>query len=298
MRSDPMPLTFPGAGGLTIQGEISGPESGVPVILCHGGGQTRHAWGKTAEMLAAAGFRVHALDLRGHGDSGWARDGLYAIEDYAEDLRLLAATLRDPPILVGASLGGIASLLAAGEPPCLPIAGLCLVDVSPNLRPEGVEGILGFMRRTSGGFDTTEQAADAIGAYLPHRPRPSDMEGVGKNLRRRKDGRLYWHWDPATIARPLEPQSTSRRLERAATQIGAPALLIRGALSELVTAEVAGAFMALFRDGETVDVAGARHMVAGDRNDRFGAALLAFAQRIRGHEEPLGARQEDRHAGQ
>ncbi|WP_157218963.1 alpha/beta fold hydrolase [Flavisphingomonas formosensis] len=291
MQSDPLSIAFPGAGGLAIQGELHGPADGFPVILSHGGGQTRHAWGRTAERLAEAGFRIHALDLRGHGDSGWAQDGLYAIEDYAEDLRLLAATFDAPPVLVGASLGGIASLLAAGEEPCLPIAGLCLVDVSPHLRPEGVEGILGFMRRTASGFDTMEQAANAIGAYLPHRPKPRDLDGIAKNLRSRADGRFYWHWDPATIARPLDPESTSRRLERAAGRITAPALLVRGARSELVTAEVAAAFMALFRDGHTVDVAGARHMVAGDRNDRFGSDLLAFAERVRD-------RREDDHAGQ
>ncbi|WP_070153624.1 alpha/beta fold hydrolase [Sphingobium phenoxybenzoativorans] len=274
-------ITFAGAHGLTIAGTAVGPTDGLPVILSHGGGQTRYAWGRTAHSLAELGFLAISLDLRGHGESGWMSSGLYVIEDYAEDLRLFSATLARPPILVGASLGGIASLLAAGEPAYAPISGLCLVDVSPHLKSDGVAGILGFMRETSKGFDTPEQAADAIAAYVPHRPRPTDIEGLRKNLREGEDGRFYWHWDPQTIARPLEPERTSKRLEQAAAHIDAPALLLRGELSELVTADVAKNFMALFNRGATVDIPGARHMVAGDRNDLFGRELIAFAENIR-----------------
>jgi pimeloyl-ACP methyl ester carboxylesterase len=274
-------LTFSGAHGLTIAGTAIGSDTGLPVILSHGGGQTRYAWGHTARILAERGFLAISLDLRGHGESGWMASGDYVIDDYAEDLRLLSASLSQPPILVGASLGGIASLLAAGEPSFTPIAGLCLVDVSPHLKSDGVAGILGFMRETSKGFDSPQEAADAIAAYVPHRPRSTDLEGLRKNLREGDDGRFYWHWDPQTIARPLEPERTSRRLEQAAAHIHVPALLLRGEMSELVTASVAQNFMALFARGETIDIPGARHMVAGDRNDLFGKALVAFAENIR-----------------
>lgn len=267
-----------GEHGLPIAGEAFGPPEGLPVLLSHGGGQTRFAWGRTAQLLAQQGFRALALDLRGHGRSGWVSQGSsYRIDDYAQDLRCIAATLTRPPILVGASLGGIASLCAAGEAPYLPISGLCLVDVSPHLRSDGVAGILGFMRSTSGGFDTPQDAANAIATYLPHRPPPSDLEGLRKNLRHGDDGRLYWHWDPRTIQAPLDPVSSSARLEAAAEHVHTPALLLRGGESELVTADVAERFMTLFPNGRTLDIPGARHMVAGDRNDLFGRALLDFA---------------------
>ena len=275
------PVYFIGSNDISLAGTANGPKEGLPVILSHGGGQTRFAWGKTAQNLANAGFYTISLDLRGHGDSGWVPNGDYQIADYAEDIRHVIKTLEQPPILVGASLGGIASLLAAGEPPYTPISGLCLVDVSPHLKSDGVSGILGFMRKTSTGFDSPEEAADAIADYLPHRPRPTDMTGLRKNLRAGADGRFYWHWDPKTIAQPLNPKKTNPQLEKAAQHVPSPALLLRGDLSELVTQEVASRFMKLFPQGTTIDIPNARHMVAGDRNDLFGKALLNFAEKIR-----------------
>ena len=280
-----IPFAFAGAHGVSIAGGAIGPGDGLPVILSPGGGQTRHSWGGVARSLADAGFRAITLDLRGHGDSGWAPPGQgYMLDDYAEDVRAAARLAGRPPLLVGASLGGLASLIAAGEPPCAPIAGLCLVDVSPNLRPRGVAGILGFMRATRDGFDSPADAARAIADYLPHRPPPRDLEGLRKNLRQRENGRYAWHWDPATIDPPLDPDATNPRLQAAAARVAAPALLLRGERSELVTRAVADAFMARFADGRVEDIEGARHMVAGDANNAFGQALCRFAEAIRARE--------------
>jgi pimeloyl-ACP methyl ester carboxylesterase len=279
------PIAFEAPDGLRIAGDAAGPENGLPVVLSHGGGQTRAAWGGCAVLLAAQGFRAYALDLRGHGDSGWSKDGVYGIYRYAADLRAVCAALDRPPLLVGASLGGVASLVAAGEPPEAPVAGLALVDVTPHLKLDGVAGILGFMRSGLQGFASPEEAADAVAAYQPHRPRPRDTSGLQKNLRRREDGRYYWHWDPRTIDRPLDPAEMNRRLEAAAHRLAAPALLLRGEFSELVSHEVGVAFMAEFADGRSLDVPGARHMVAGDRNDLFNRALLDFAEQVRSRAE-------------
>lgn len=286
MSEEVEPFGFAGAGNVAIVGEACGPEDGMPVILSHGGGQTRFAWGKTAGRLAQAGFRAISLDLRGHGDSGWATEG-YAIDDYVEDLRRAMGLVERPALLVGASLGGLASLIAASAPPRPVIAGLCLVDVSPHLRPDGVADILGFMRRTTAGFATLQAAADAIAEYLPHRPPPRDLDGLRKNLRHGEDGRWRWHWDPRTIDPPLDAATINPRLEAAAEHIAAPALLLRGELSELVSRDVAEAYMTRFANGRVEDIAGARHMVAGDRNDQFGDALLAFAQTVRADAEAL-----------
>jgi non-heme chloroperoxidase len=242
-------------------------------------------------MLGGAGFHCLSLDLRGHGESDWIAEGAtYEIDDYAQDIRNVMASLTRPALLVGASLGGIASLFAAGEQPYPAIAGLCLVDVSSNLRADGVAGILDFMSKTSAGFDSPQHAAQAIASYLPHRPPPSDTEGLRKNLRLRGDGRYYWHWDPRTIESPLDPETTNARIEAAAAHVHAPALLLRGERSELVTRPAAEAFMTLFDRGSMRDIPGARHMVAGDRNDPFGRALLEFAEAVRS-EQSVGTQQ-------
>jgi pimeloyl-ACP methyl ester carboxylesterase len=277
----PMEITLPGAG-LNLSADVAGPDTGDPVVLLHGGGQTRGAWGKTISALAALGFRAYAVDLRGHGESDWAEGGDYRIEAAADDLRQIVHHLGRPAFLVGASLGGLAAMLAAGEAPRLDPLGIVLVDVSPNLLPEGVGAILGFMRATVAGFDSVAAAADAISAYLPHRPRPSDLTGLRKNLKLGADGRYHWHWDPRTLDHIVDPVQMNHRLNAAALQIACPALLIRGAQSELVTEAAAADFMKRFAQGRVMDIPNTRHMVAGDSNTAFSDALVSFITAVAG----------------
>src|SRR5581483_2130762 len=101
-----------------------------------GGGQTRHAWGTTLDVLAGEGWRAYSVDLRGHGESEWAPDGDYTLDAFAADVHEVATSLDSLPVLVGASLGGIASLAAVGES-ASPIArALVLVDVAPRIDRE------------------------------------------------------------------------------------------------------------------------------------------------------------------
>ena len=195
---------FKGAAGNRLVADVYG-DAGQPVMLLHGGGQTRHAWRRTAEHLGRSGAVAYTLDQRGHGDSEWVSGGHYAFTDFAADAAAVAATLTarsgKRPIAIGASLGGIASLLAEGEADKAgtgPVfASIVLVDITPRVNREGVAKIQGFMRERAGeGFTTIAEAADAVAAYLPHRPRPRSQEGLKKNLRLHPDGRWRWHWDP------------------------------------------------------------------------------------------------------
>ena len=75
---EPTVTRFEGFEGIHLVGDVRGDPDAWPVVLMHGGGQTRHAWGKTASVLAEAGWRTISLDLRGHGDSEWALNGDYS----------------------------------------------------------------------------------------------------------------------------------------------------------------------------------------------------------------------------
>ncbi len=270
---------FPVADLLHLTADVFEGDGRGTVMLAHGGGQTRHSWAKTGQHLAGKGWTAICLDLRGHGDSDWAKDGDYEIARFSEDLIAVAATRADKPALSGASLGGMAGLvvettLAAGT-----FSSLTLVDIVPRPDPEGVMRIMGFMRANlETGFATLEEAADSIAAYLPHRPRPSDLTGLRKNLRLGPDGRYRWHWDPKFwsdgarrgAAAPVEPDYGA---------IDIPVHLVRGRMSELVSLDAARAFVAELRHGAFTDVAGAGHMVAGDRNDLFLDAVTGFLER-------------------
>ena len=279
---------FRGAAGNRLVADVYG-DGGQPVMLLHGGGQTRHAWRRTAEHLGRAGAAAYALDQRGHGDSEWVAGGHYAFMDFAADAGAVAATLTARsgrrPIAIGASLGGIASLLAEGEADKAgtgPVfAAVVLVDITPRVNREGVSKISGFMRaRADEGFATIAEAANAVAAYLPHRPRPRSHEGLKKNLRLHPDGRWRWHWDPAVLTGERSFAVDHRILENAlieaARTIKIPVLLVRGGASELVHEAHVREFLQLVPHADYIDVAEARHMVAGDSNDRFSDAVLDF----------------------
>jgi pimeloyl-ACP methyl ester carboxylesterase len=198
---------------------------------------------------------------------------------------------------VGASLGGMASMVAISEwTGPRPLArALVLVDVAVRFEPGGSSRIGDFMaRHVETGFGSLEEVADAISDFNPHRPRRDDLSGLHKNVRRRGDGRWFWHWDPAFLGgrfgaagseeptpEELEAQAEgfaqfAARAEGAARALTVPTLLVRGGASEILSEEAAAEFVALAPHAQVVDVAGAGHMVAGDRNDAFNAAVLDF----------------------
>ena len=277
-------LSFLMRDGISLWADVQGPQDGPPVILLHGGGQTRGAWGNTASAMSNLGLRVIALDLRGHGESGWSPDGRYDLDYFADDLRTVAATLEQEPVLVGASLGGLTSILACGEEPKVSLKALVLVDIAPLIEKAGENHVIGFMRGTKDGFDSLEQAADAIAAYLPHRPRPRSQGGLARNLRQGDDGRYYWRWDPAFVAPRdnWDPPAVNRRVGTALQRVDAPVLMVRGGKSEVVSEASLQHFRELLPTAEVAEIAEARHMVAGDDNDAFLGAVLEFVRKHAG----------------
>jgi len=277
-------MVFTGFAGLRLVAEVRGDPDAWPVLLLHGGGQTRHAWGSTAEKVASEGWRTVALDLRGHGDSEWAPHGDYSFTAFGGDCIAVVDQLGRPPVLVGASLGGMSALIAEGTSDRTVSSGLVLVDITPKTNMDGIQRIKTFMESGLDGFDSLEDAAKAIAGYTPQRARPVKPAGLMKVLRER-DGRWYWHWDPALIGQgrtEVVPNTLAGLLDVAMSNIHVPTLLVRGLLSDVVTQEGVDHFLAAIPGATVVDVDGAAHMIAGDRNDAFSDAVVAFLRdRIR-----------------
>jgi pimeloyl-ACP methyl ester carboxylesterase len=267
--------------GITVAADVGGDPSAPGVILMHGGGQTRHSWGGAMQELLRRGYHVLNLDARGHGDSEWSPNADYSLDVMACDLCTVAATLSRPPAVVGASLGGATALYASARPTARPVASvLVLVDVVPRATPQGAAKIGDFMRARPDGFTTLEEAADAVAAYYPSRPRPKDVSGLMKNLRMRSDGRLHWHWDPQFV-KPARPDSNkyATLLLNAARHVTVPTLLVRGMQSDIVSDAGINEFRGALPALEVLDVSGAGHMVAGDKNDAFNEGVIAFLGR-------------------
>jgi len=272
---------YAGDGGIHLVADVGGDPSAPPVILMHGGGQTRHSWGGAMRDLVRRGYHVINLDARGHGESDWAPDGDYGFRTQSRDLDRIIATLSMKPALVGASMGGATGLILAGMRDPVPASVLVLVDIVPRMDPEGSAKIRAFMARHRDGFATVDEAAEAVRVYNPHRPPPRDHSGLMKNLRRRADGRLHWHWDPRLVTGPdgVEPPLPVAELMQAADHVRIPTLLVRGLKSDIVTDEGVADLKRRIPHLDVFNVAGAGHMVAGDRNDVFNQGVFEFLDR-------------------
>lgn len=278
-------ISCAGAKGVTLAADAYGDAANPAVLLLHGGGQTRHSWGGTAAALAKEGFYAVSADLRGHGESDWDPTGDYSMAVMRADTEAWCDAL-GTPALVGASMGGITGMWTEGTraeeglPPAC--SALVLVDIAHRSEAAGIQRIVSFMTGNPEGFASLDEAADAVAQYMPHRPRPTNTDGLARNLRLGEDGRYRWHWDPAFMSDDRRPRTTDRIdiFVEHAKRLTLPVLLVRGRMSDVVSEETAQEFLQLVPQAEYVDVRDAHHMVAGDRNDAFTAPVVSFLRSV------------------
>jgi pimeloyl-ACP methyl ester carboxylesterase len=272
---------FEAGDGLQLAVEVRRAQGSSSLLFAHGFGQTRGAWSGAAVALAARGNRCVSFDSRGHGESGRVPGGAYHVEQFADDLLGLARSEPMPPILIGASMGGLLGLVVAGEVRPTPFRALVLVDITPRWEATGVERILAFMQAHPDGFADYAEAADQIAAYLPQRRGRKREEQLRPLLREGVDGRLRWHWDPAMLAGVVsESERYQPRLLAAAAKVDVPVLLLSGERSDVVSQATINEFLALVPHARHVKVAGATHMLAGDANDAFTREIAAFIDEL------------------
>jgi pimeloyl-ACP methyl ester carboxylesterase len=284
VSSTPQTVDFSGVDGITLTADEwnRGSDSAADrptILMLHGGGQNRFSWKNTGQILADEGFHVVAVDTRGHGDSDRAPGADYAIETLTSDVLHVLDAIGRPVVLIGASMGGLTGLLVADQAGPQQVTKLVLVDVVPRFDKSGSARIREFMFNHVHGFDSLDEAAEAVAAYLPHRTKPRSPEGLKKNLRHR-DGRWYWHWDPAFLTKPEDdPQIRVEKLEQAAIDLKIPILLIRGKLSDVVSTEGVKEFLEKVPSAEFVELSDAGHTAAGDDNDAFSEVVVQFVSR-------------------
>src|SRR5581483_6361158 len=282
MNSTPQTVEYSCVDGITLVADEWNPGAadGRPsVLMLDGGGQNRFSWKNTGQVLADQGFHVVALDSRGHGDSDRAPDADYDVETLTADVMEVLGAIDRPVTLIGASMGGLTGILVADQAGPDRVTRLVLVDVVPRFEKNGSARIREFMFSGLHGFGSLDEAADAVAAYLPHRRRPRSPEGLKKNLRLR-DGRWYWHWDPAFMTKfGFDPALPTEKFEQAAADLTIPVLLIRGKLSDVVSPEGVRHFLDTVPNAEFVELADAGHTAAGDDNDAFSDVVVTFVTR-------------------
>lgn len=279
--AEPSPEFVSGGRCNRIAIDRFGPRDGAAVILLPGGGQRRQSWRRTGEKLGADGWHAIAADLRGHGDSDPAPDGDYGYDRLVEDVLALIEASGRRAVLVGASLGGKIALSAAGALPPGMIDALVLVDAVPRSVENGVARVANILQAPPEGFATPEAAAEVLAGPGGAVPAPDAVARLRRNMRMDAAGRWHWHWDSWFFdpSHGLGIKPALRRLEDAARRVTIPALLMRGARSDVTDAAGAAALAACIPHLETAVIEGAGHMIVGDRNDAFTATLLDFLRR-------------------
>ena len=247
-----------------------------PVVLLHGGHQSAHSWDLVSLHLAQR-FRVLALDQRGHGDSEWPRDVEYSNHTMALDAEAFITALDlDRPIVIGHSMGARNAMLLTRRNPAR-LRALAVVDVGPEVSDRGRQVIAGFVQANQE-FDNLEQFVDNVRRYDPYRKREHIERTVKYNMLRRADGKFVSKCDATPrrlgIVRSSGPQENIT-LEDART-FDLPALIVRGANSNILAPDAAERFRDALPQGTLVTVPDCGHNVHGQNTSGFLAALNPF----------------------
>ena len=259
------------------------------LVLIHGGAQNAHTWDTVALAL---GRPLLAVDLPGHGHSGWRADGAYTPMNLADDVAVvIAAHAPDAAVIVGMSLGGMTSMELAIRHPSL-VRSLIMVDVTPGVNAEKAKAVIDFVDGPQS-FDSFDDLLARTMQFNPTRSESSLRRGILHNAAPSADGSWQWRYDrgsraraeatahpnaaesaPAESAPPPEVASVMSPLWDDFGAVACPLMLVRGSVSPVVDDDDEAEARRRQPAIEVRMVEGAGHSVQGDRPVEL-AALLA-----------------------
>lgn len=284
----PVSQRVPGADGLQLH-MLEWSREGVPLLLVHGFGNDAHIWDDLAPLLAPH-YRVLALDLRGHGDSAHDPALRYDYGDHVRDVEAVVSALGIARmVLIGHSLGGRSALLFAGAH-AAQLAGLVVVDTGPEHDARGTSRIrMEVAQRGAGGDGSFADAGEyerLLAHNYPAAPARVLARMARSELRAREDGRYIRKLDPRfamqlagaqdAAAQEARERETSARLWAACRSANCPALVLRGAASDVLSADVAERMAEELPQGRLAVVPRAAHSVMTDNPEGFNQAVAAF----------------------
>jgi esterase len=248
---------------------------GPPLLFLHGGALTAHSWDLVCLALRDD-YRCLAVDARGHGDSEWSPTLEYEPRHHAQDVAAFAEAL-GRPVLVGQSMGGLSALTYAAAGGAERVRALVLVDVAPSVSDIGSQRIADFVLGPAE-LDSLDEFVERARAFNPARDERLLRRSLLHNLRRLPDGRWTWKYDRRHLSQESfeKLRASLPRLVEQLPKVTCPALVVRGADSDVLSESGAAEFAAALPDGRAVTVPGAGHTVQGDNPRGLAAALREF----------------------
>ena len=245
-----------------------------PLILLHGIARVARAFAPLAPHFASD-YRVIAVDLRGHGDSGWDPRGAYLVEDYVRGIEAFVAELGLRNIVLwGNSTGGRVAQVFAGLHP-KSVAAAIVEDVGPE-RPAAISDRRAKrMSREEGGWASVDDLVAQLGIDYPRTPEPVLRNLALHGSKRRADGRIVWKRDPAILKGfvPTELWASVRKIR-------APVIYILGGASTIVPPETQEQLRQALPQAEIVTMPGLGHYPSDEKPAEFLAIVERFLKRV------------------
>jgi esterase len=256
----------------------AGAADAPPVILLHGVTGHARTWDVESAALAPH-YRVIALDQRGHGDSDPPPDADYTLAALVGDLAAFVDALRlERVALVALSMGGRVAIQYAASYPAR-VTRLVVVDIGPDIAPGGRVRVGGLMAGAPERFNTIEEVLAYQRANNPRYTEALLRARVHHGVRPLPGGGFTWKYD-----RGLRELVRSGRwsdpidLWPAWRALACPTLLVRGAESDILSADTAAAMIEAQANARLVEIPDAGHTVPGDQPEAFLKILREYLE--------------------
>jgi esterase len=244
------------------------------VLMLHGGGLHAHTFDLVGNLLRRHA-RCIAVDLRGHGDSGWADPGAYGSEAIADDVDTVVAALGlEHVVVVGHSVGGMGAMAWAARRPSV-LAGLVVLDVAPAMNSESTGSVNAFVTANPT-FTDLDEVDDFLAQGLPSGAARGD--GMAANLRWGDDGRLTFKYDTGQFAGIK--LALGDDLRDLVARIDCPTRVLRGERSKVIGIDAAAELAGLIPGATWAQVPNAGHTIQSSNPVGVAAEIVDLLEAV------------------